>query len=157
MTEIIQKNAKYIRSTIIPFLRDNADKRVSQELIDYYKNFAIHQPEGEDIIVAEVSDSDRIVAVSVASIRKGHHVTYSTTVTDKGLRRQGHGLKALALKLKELGNRKLGVKSLVAEDNTAGMALCAKAGLVKVETVAKLRAAGRFMQAIWTNPPVLED
>lgn len=155
--EIIQKDARYIRSTIIPFLKENADKRISDETLDHYKNFTLHQPDGEDIVIAEISENNKIIAVSVAAIRKGQNVNYSTTVTDKNFRKKGFGLQALTTKLEELKKRGLGVRSLVAEDNLSGMTLCHKAGLKQVDSVMRLRAAGQYTQAIWTDPPQLAD
>ncbi len=147
---------KYLRNIVIPFLKEHSNKRISSSLINYYQDYTLHKPEGDDIVICEVKEEDSIVAISLATIKKNSNTVYSTTVTAKPFRKKGYGLQALRSKLEYLKSKGRGIKSIIAEDNIPALALCNKAGLKQVDIIDKLRKTGPYKAIIWTDPPKIQ-
>ncbi len=154
MSKSVKNDFQYIRSVLLPFMKENSDKRISNSTFEHYKLFATQRSNIDEIVINEVSDDNTIFAISVATIRNGSHVTNSTTVTHKSARQKGYGTTALQGKLDSLKQRGMGIKATIAEDNIPGMKLCAKVGLKQVETRQKTRATGPFNAVIWIDPPL---
>ena len=148
----INNDYKYIRTVLIPFMKDNGDKRVSSETMNHYKLFTIQRSTIDEVVIAEVVEDNYIKSISVATIRNGSHVTHSTTVTSKDCRNKGYGTQALKAKILALKEKGMGIKTVIAEDNIPAMKICKKTDLKIVETRQRTRSTGPFNAVIWMDP-----
>src|ERR1700722_2840146 len=149
--ETTQTDFRYIKTMLIPFIKENGDRRVSAGTLSHYFNFFIQRNEMDRVIISESCENDRIMAISVATVRNNTHVHHSTTVTHKSCRQKGYGTKALKAKMEKLKECGLGIKTIIAEDNIGAMKLCAKVGMEQVEKREKTRATGPFTAVLWAD------
>lgn len=143
---------RYIQNTVIPFIKENADRRIGKDNYEHYKIFCINRQETDEVIIIEATEEDILIAVSIATVR-GKKVLFSTTVTHKDYRKKGYGTQVLKAKIARLADKGLGVRSVIAEDNTPAMALCKKSGLAVYEVTEKIRTTGPYNAVVWVDPP----
>lgn len=140
---------RYVRNTLVPFISSNGDGRIAQTTLDYYRGFATKKSETDEILISEISENGIIKSISTAVIRDSS-VLYSITITHNEFRRLGFGTRALEAKLKELRNRGLTVKTIVAEDNIKSMGLCKKVNLIEAEKLTRTRASGEYTAVVFS-------
>ena len=137
----------YVSQILVPFLKRNGSKRISQNLFDYYKRFSILKPDCDEIIISEMTEGGVTLAISAAVIRDDKELMFSFTATERDYRRKGYGSAVLQTKLLELARRKLTLSTLIAEDNDAAMALCISQNMKEKSRQKRMRSTG-FYEAV---------
>jgi RimJ/RimL family protein N-acetyltransferase len=135
----------FIHNVLLPFVNEHGDKRISPEALEFYRNFR----EGE-VVITQYADQEAFKAISASAIIDGQ-VKYSITVTSKDFRQRGFGTLVLQEKIEELKKRGIDIKTIVAEDNKASMALCKKVELIKDGIMQRTRSSGAYNAVVWVK------
>lgn len=136
------KETSYVEEVIAPFLKEFGDKKIPQDILDFYRAYAITNNSQDQIIVEELrTDEGELIALSCCVVRDGKEVMHSVTVTHKDHRKQGHGKMVFDAKVQSLKQRDLTIKSEVNLKNTGGLALCKTANMVEIDKTYKHRVS----------------